>query len=208
MAPTSTTISAAEQDPRVARSRAKMLAAATELLVDGGLRSVTVDAVAERSGVAKSTLYRHWDSVHELLVEVMRANVPPERPVDLGAGFEAALREWIGHGAETLSAPEWARTLPALLELRAHTPDMAAVLAADFEEKLATIAAIVDLGVEEGRLPAGLDPRIVTNALIGPLVLAALSGDDRIGEVAEFVVDRFLASYRDPRGSAPSGDPR
>ncbi len=181
-----------------------MLAAATELLVEGGPRGVTVDAVAERSGVAKSTLYRHWDSVHELLVDVMRANVPPSPPVDLGAGFEAALREWMSNGVATLSAPGWARILPALLELRAHTPDMAEVLAADAEEKLATIVAILDLGATEGAVPAGLDPRIVTNALIGPLVLAALSGDDHIGELADFVVDRFLTSYR----SAPTGGSR
>lgn len=197
-------MSAGEQHPRVARSRAKLLAAATALLVEGGPRTVTVDAVAERSGVAKSTLYRHWDSVHELLVDVMRANVPPAPPVDLGAGFESALREWMSNGVVTLSAPDWARILPALLELRAHTPEMAEVLAADFEEKLAAIVAILDLGATEGWIPEGLDPRIVTNALIGPLVLAALSGDDHIGELADFVVDRFLTSYR----SAPTGDSR
>ncbi|MDO9175716.1 MAG: helix-turn-helix domain-containing protein, partial [Actinomycetota bacterium] len=62
------------------RSRACLLAAATELLVETGVRGVTVDAVAERSGVAKSTLYRHWGSVQELLVDVMRANVPEPEP--------------------------------------------------------------------------------------------------------------------------------
>ena len=54
-------------DPRVARSRASLLEAATDLLVDGGPRAVTVDAVSERSGVAKSTLYRHFPSRDDLV---------------------------------------------------------------------------------------------------------------------------------------------
>lgn len=173
-----------------------MLAAATELLVEAGPRCVTVDAVAERSGVAKSTLYRHWASVHELLLDVMRSNVPAETTVDLSGGFDEALRSWIAHGVATLSSPDWARVLPALLELRSHAPDMAELLEADFECKLATVASILHLGAEEGRLPAGLDPRLVTQTLIGPLVLAALSGEGHIGELAEYVTERFLASYR------------
>jgi AcrR family transcriptional regulator len=156
-----------------------------------------VDAVADRSGVAKSTLYRHWTSVHELLFDVMRANVPAATPVDLDVGFEAALRWWIDRAIEALSAPDWARTLPALLELRNHSSEMAALLADDFDNKLATMGSILDLGAAEGRLPAGLDPRQVTHTLVGPLVLATLNGDeDSVIALADYVVDRFLASYR------------
>lgn len=184
------------------RSRACLLAAATELLVETGVRGVTVDAVAERSGVAKSTLYRHWSSVQELLVDVMRANVPEPEPVDLSRGFDVALRWWIDRAVVALSAPDWARTLPALLELRTHSPEMAELLAADFDDKLTTVASILHLGAEEGRLPAGLDPRQITHTLIGPLVLATLNGDvDRMPELADFVLDRFLVSYR-------TGEPR
>jgi AcrR family transcriptional regulator len=203
MATTSPPPAAGELDPRLARSRAKVLGAATELLVEAGPRGLTVDAVAERSGVAKSTIYRHWESVQELLVDVMRSNVPPSPPVDLAAGFEATLHTWVAQGAENLSSPEWARILPVLLELRSHSPEMADLLQADFDAKLAPVAEILALGVAEGRLPSALDPRMVTQTLMGPLVLAALSGDQAlVPALAEFVVERFLASYRNP------GDPR
>ncbi len=187
------------ENPRVARSRAKMIAAATELLVEDGVRGVTVDAVVERSGVAKSTLYRHWNSSRDLLIDVLRANVPRPVQVDLSAGSEAALHAWISSAVASLSAPDWARTLPALLELRAHAPEMADVLAADFTEQVVTVASILEVGADEGRLPVGLDAREVTYTLIGPLVLATLNGDEqRLDELATFVVDRFFASYHHP----------
>lgn len=56
-------------DPRLARTRARALTAAYELLLEVGFGQVTMDGVSARSGVAKSTLYRHWASRDELLRE-------------------------------------------------------------------------------------------------------------------------------------------
>ncbi|MBI4935202.1 MAG: TetR/AcrR family transcriptional regulator [Actinobacteria bacterium] len=179
------------------RSRAKLLAAATDLLVEGGPKAVTVDAVAERSGVAKSTLYRHWRSVDELLLAVVRANVPESVPADLASGFESALRSWVAHAVATLSAPDWPRVLSALLELRTTSPDMAALLESDIDEKLSAVDAILALGAAEGAIPAGLDARLVMQTLVGPIVLATLSGDqEHASSLADFVTARFLDSYR------------
>jgi hypothetical protein len=126
----------------------------------------------------------------------MRANVPEPAPADLHGGFEAALRWWMDRAIAALAAPDWARILPALLELRTHSPEMAQLLAADFDNNLTTVASILELGAAEGRVPAGLDPRRVTHTLIGPLVLATLNGDqDEVGELADYVVERFIASY-------------
>ena len=183
------------EDPRVARSRAKMLAAATDLLVESGLKGVTADAVSDRSGVAKSTLYRHWPSVNDLLIDVMRCNVPQAPAFDLTGGFEPSLRAWMSWSLQTLSTRDWARTLPALLELRTHSPEMAELLEANMENTLTMVASILSLGAAEGRLPAGLDPRHVTRTVIGPLVLASLSGDEDLQELCDYVIERFLASY-------------
>ena len=187
----------AETDPRIARSRAKLLGAATDLLVEAGPRAVTVDAVAERSGVAKSTLYRHWPSRDALLVDVMRSHVPDTPPVDLSLGFEAALRSQMSIAVGVFSDPEWLRILPSLVSLQHHVPQMAELMAADRDAKLAMLRDVIDLGVAEGRLPAGLDPLDVLHLLIGPLMFAVLSGDgERLPALADEVVERFLASYR------------
>jgi len=190
-------------DPRVARSRTKLLAAATELLVEAGPRGVTVDAVAERSGVAKSTLYRHWETRQDLLVDVMRSNIPEFTSPDLSMGFEAALHGLLDGVAATLSAPAWARIMPALISLQQHVPDMAQLVDADRRAKAVVLSEIIELGVAEGRLPPGLDPHRVVQILIGPLVFATISGHVAdVGELAEHVVDRFIASYRPP---SPAG---
>ena len=183
-------------DPRIARSRRAVLAAATELLVEAGPRAVTVDAVAERSGVAKSTLYRHWESRTALLIDVMSCNVPALDTPDPALGFRAALRTMVRDAAATMGTPEWAALMPALMSLKQHMPELRELSDADQQHKIGALAAVLDLGVAEGLLPADIDPLLVATVLIGPVVFAILGGNlDQVDAVAEYSVDRFIASY-------------
>jgi len=193
-------------DPRVARSRAKLLAAATEILVEAGPRALTVDAVAERSGVAKSTLYRHWPSRTALMVDVLRENMPQVDPLDPSIGFEPCLRGVMGALADAFSDPGWCRIMPSLFALKQQFPEVGELAEADQDEKTEMLADILAAGVAEGLIPPGLDPKAVISILVGPLLMCTLSGDvDNLHAVADFTVDRFLASYRNLWRSGPAG---
>lgn len=186
-------------DPRVARSRAKVLGAATELLVEAGPRNVTVDAVSERSGVAKSTLYRHWPSRTELLVDVFRSNMPTIEAVDLSRGFEIALRQHFDDVARTFSDPKWSRMLPALFMLKSQFDDVAEITQVDREQKNSVLRGILELGAAEGRLPHDLDPSTAAATLFGPMMFATMTGAGDVVEVGRFAIDRFLDSYATTR---------
>lgn len=56
-----------------ARTRERLVTAATELITDGGYAAAQVGPVAERAGVARGTMYRHFPSKSALFVEVFRA---------------------------------------------------------------------------------------------------------------------------------------
>lgn len=184
-------------DPRIERSRARLLTAATELIVEAGPQALTVDAVAERSGVAKSTLYRHWASREALMVDVLRANMPELPELDPANGFEPCLRGYMQALADALADPEWVRILPALFALKQQVAEVERLTDADRDEKVALLAELLEAGAAEGVVPPGLDPHAVAATLVGPLMMCALGGDtDSVRNVAEFALDRFLDSYR------------
>lgn len=174
-----------------------MLAAATELLVEQGHRAVTVDAVAERSGVAKSTLYRHWESRVALLVDVVRSNAPEITPPDTSLGFDASLRALVHGFADAFADEEWAQIMPALFALKRQIPEMAEFTASDHDEKLCVLRDVLAKGVAEGRIPSGLDPELVASTLIGPLIASCMVDNvDGLHKLGDFVVERFIDSYR------------
>ncbi len=186
----------ANVDPRIERSRSRLIEAATDLLVEAGPQAVTVDAVAERSGVAKSTLYRHWDSIESLLVDTFRCAIPAAVPIEPAATFEESLRQQVLGIAHTLADPKWLRILPSFLALRERYPEIKQLTEKDRSEKATSIEAVLELGVAEGRIPDGLDPQLVANTLAGPMVLCSLTGDaTRLEEVGLYALERFLAGY-------------
>ncbi|WP_181807206.1 TetR/AcrR family transcriptional regulator [Streptomyces shenzhenensis] len=65
------------EDPRARRSRTAALTAATELLVEGGPAHVTHAAVAQRAGIGRATVYRHWPDQRALLVDALAHSVRP-----------------------------------------------------------------------------------------------------------------------------------
>ena len=183
-------------DPRVARSQAKVMAAAREILVESGASALTVDAVAERSGVAKSTFYRHWPSRAALVHDVFREAMPTPRPVDESLPFDVRLRTYIRAVAASFADPDWTSILAELIALRREFPEIDELTQADRADKLEALGSLLAQGAAEGRIPAGLEPDTVAATLIGPSFMSALSGHpDRVLEAADYAVDRFLISY-------------
>lgn len=71
--------------PRSAEARRKALQAAVEVLADEGVVGFTVEAVARRSGVAKTTIYRNWSSVDDLVFDALGAMIEAEPEPDTGS---------------------------------------------------------------------------------------------------------------------------
>ncbi len=189
-------VATAEVDARVARSRASVIRAATDLLVESGPSAVTMDAIVARSGVSKATIYRHWKSRDDVLMSVIEECAPVLEASDPALGFEAALRSLASQICRTLNDPEWARIVPSLMMLKIHHAGIA-----DIEQRIEhrqdeSVAAVMRLGVAEGQLAADEDLAEVAAQLIGPLLFARLTGRPALSEqFAQRVVDRFLRAH-------------
>src|SRR5215470_2408083 len=75
------------ESPRKERSKQAILDATRELLADdGGVGSLTIEAVAARSGIAKTTIYRQWRDKWELALDAAMIDLLPQfaYPVDVG----------------------------------------------------------------------------------------------------------------------------
>lgn len=184
---------ATEMDARVARTRAAVLRSATDLLVDGGPSAVTIDAIVAHSGVAKSTIYRHWESRDDILVSVIETCAPIIDPPDPSLGFEGGLRAVAREFYATMIDPEWARIIPALLLLKSHQASIAEIEERMGERQDETLDAILHAGVAEGYLAAGTTVDELAALLIGPLMFGQLTGKPELTpEFVERVVDRLL----------------
>lgn len=168
---------------------------ATDLLVEGGPWAVTVDAIVARSGVAKSTIYRHWPSRDDILLDVMHNCAPQFTPPDPQLSFDDALRDLFQQFITLLNDPEWARVFPALLALKSHQPDVAEIEEEIEQRQHNALAAVLERAADEGRIRHDYDLESVAAMLVGPLFLAHVAGRPPVTmKFAEQVIAAVLAA--------------
>ncbi len=186
---------------RVERTHAAVMKAAIELLLEGGPDALTIDGVVARSGVAKSTVYRHWTTRDDLVADVFAEIAPNLEPPDPALDFDAALRDYVGRFAAIMSDERWRRVLPALMMLKMHDRHIAAVEQRLSSEQSALCGAILQRGIDEGKVDASLDLDTLMALLTGPVLMAGLTSTTPLDEhFVDDVVEHFLAGAR-PRAS-------
>ncbi|MGI8335057.1 TetR/AcrR family transcriptional regulator [Actinomadura scrupuli] len=189
-----------ETDPRVTRSRARVLDAVASLLVEKGVRGVTVEAVMARSGVARATVYRHWPTRQALVLAGLRHLLPPPVPQTTVAGtLSQRLTSVLGELARQMEVEPWAHAVPALLDAARLEPEIATVTAQFVADRQAPIRAVLQEAVEAGSLP-GLDIGIALAQLTGPLVYRRLITSEPLDEeLCAKVVEDFVRSHTSHR---------
>jgi TetR/AcrR family transcriptional regulator, regulator of autoinduction and epiphytic fitness len=161
------------QDPRIERTRRVVLESAIELLIEGGYSAVTMEAVAAASGVAKSTIYRHWPNRSALINDAFH-ELKPTAPLPVGGDVRARITVLLEHLARQLVSSTWSSCLPALIDAAERDPE-----ARELHSGLARTGrqVLVDLlaeGVRTGELPPDTDVGLLAEAMAGAIVLRRL----------------------------------
>src|SRR5882672_12077181 len=135
--------------PRSAQADQAIIDAIVDLLVDRGYREVTIEAVAARAGVAKTTIYRRWPSKAEMVVEAISACKKDCLEVEPCSGKPVAC-SLVGM-LSMLSCSRVARILTGLAVEMAHNEELAlAVREGLLKPNREVVLAILRQGIDGG----------------------------------------------------------
>jgi TetR/AcrR family transcriptional regulator, regulator of autoinduction and epiphytic fitness len=191
-------------DPRVERTRAR-----ADLMRTGGVRAVTIEAVVIASGVARSTIYRHWSSRAEVVSAALETLLPAAPP---GPGAAVTGREGVHDRlvrALTLFAgparpEESAGLLPMLLVETDRDPELAGFREQLMQRVTGGVRDALGQAVVAGELDADLDVVDAVAWLVGPVIMRRFV--DPAGADPAFV-HRTVASFlRANPGSTPNAE--
>ncbi|MFE1923751.1 TetR/AcrR family transcriptional regulator [Streptomyces asoensis] len=151
-----------------AEVRSDVLDAAGGLLLDAGMGSFTIEAVAERAGVSKTTLYKWWPSKGALALDgyfhaVESALAFPDTG-DLRADLTAQLRAFV----RILTTTPAGRVIAELIGQAQTDPELSAALLERYSGPRRDLAVLRMRGAQaEGRLRSDVDPEVVVDQLWG-----------------------------------------
>jgi AcrR family transcriptional regulator len=181
--------------PRSEKARRAILDAAAELLLLRGLDAVSMDAVAERAGVSKATIYRWWPSKERLalqaLLEWSSAGTAPRDTGSLRGDLLALVRPWL----REIRRRPFGRIIAALITQAQSDPEFAQVYRTHFvEQRREPMRSAFERAIARREVADDLDVEVAIDIIYGPLYHRLLHGHAPLTDrFAADVVDLALA---------------
>lgn len=153
--------------PRGRRARERVLRAALEVLAERGMAGFRMEAVAEQARASKATVYRHWRSRTDLLVDAMDLAFPPFAPPATG-DLRRDLTELLQAQEDLLLRGPFARLLAAVVDAAEREPALAAVHFDLTERRRLLGLDVLRSAQGRGEIPAGANLEVAVDLLAGP----------------------------------------
>jgi AcrR family transcriptional regulator len=183
--------------PRSERAHRAILRAANELLESDGFAAVTVEAIAERAGVSKATIYRWWPNRAAVVMDGFLSIVSSEVPFPHTGQAREDIRIHMRRLADAFGG-KMGRTVAALIAEGQADPELAEALRSRWlSVRRAEAREILELGIERGELRVDLDPEVAVDVLYGPIYYRMLVGHAPLDDdFADALADHVFAGLR------------
>jgi AcrR family transcriptional regulator len=186
---------ATREDPRVARTRSVVLGAAADLLAERGYAAFTMDALVERTGVSKTTMYKHWPSRTMLIAATVQALTAEPATPNTGHVRD----DLIALALDSIGAYKGALwpVLASLLEAAGHDTELRDALQSVSGTRFAAVRSILYRGAERGELRPGLDADVAISVLVGAIFFRLRIADlSQVKREVPVIVDTVLDGLR------------
>jgi AcrR family transcriptional regulator len=179
---------------RSARVRVAAIAATLAELAETGYSALSLESVARRAGVHKTTLYRRWGTREDLVLEAMLDRAGEHISVPNTGSLRQDLIELAQTAAANAASPEVGAMARAVVAQMPHDSRLAAANRRFWDERLALDGMIVEQAIERGEVASDTQPRQVIESVLGPIHLRLLlTGEpispDFLQAIVDLVVD-------------------
>lgn len=179
--------------PRSAQVRAAVVGAAVDLALTGGSSAASVDAIAKRAGVSRTTIYKWWPSSAAIVLEGLLESVHESIVRPPGSSTPQALRHHVRELNRILCQPPTGPLLRNVIAAAASDPAITrAVIDQWITPRREAVADILRHAVSAGEIPGDTDIEVAVDALVSPpyyrLTLGMAPLDDAaVGSLTETV---------------------
>jgi AcrR family transcriptional regulator len=185
----------APKQSQIDRTRALALKTAADLLREVGYRQLSIELVVQRSGIARSTLYRHWKNKAELAIAAFDAALGPSPPApDLG-DIRADLIFVYRRFPEILARSIWGAVLPSIIEASKSDPLFDGLLGEVVNQRKQDVREIFRRAIARGEIRPDANVEWAVDTLDGVYYHRLLIAGGRLDDkaMADWLVDSVLS---------------
>jgi AcrR family transcriptional regulator len=179
-----------------ADARARLLRATAEILRSEGVEGVTVDAVAQRSGVAKTTLYRHFNGLDGLVFAASAAGVSQNDGPDTGS-LKGDLREIQRKYLEIANSPINRGVFTWMLTRSMNNAEAAVLFRQERVQPHGPTTVALQRAIARGELSPTINVELALHLIQGPLISKRIVDNSDLTEAErEALLDMIVGGLR------------
>jgi AcrR family transcriptional regulator len=164
-------------------------------LAERGYGRLSVESVAERAGVHRTTVYRRWPSVAALVLDAVPEEVARQIPLPDTGSVAQDLRELMQATTAVLGSPQGSALVRAVALEAPYLPELRDLAQQFWAGRFGLVRDVVLRGVARGELPADTDADLLVETLVAPLYLRTLVTQQPVDAAyADRVLDAVLPS--------------
>ena len=167
---------------RSARVREAVLSAVLEELNVNGYAGLSVEAVASRAGVNKTTIYRRWPTLDDLLVDALMTWSADAIPAMETGSIETDLITLGRELADQLNGGLGRQIVAVVLTAGLRSPQLREATRRYFDQQAVRATPIVTQAIDRGELPANTDANALLVTFRAPLFYRMVTTGDPIDE--------------------------
>jgi AcrR family transcriptional regulator len=167
---------------RSARVREAVLSAVLHELNVNGYAALSVEAVASRAGVNKTTIYRRWPTFDDLLVDALTTWSQDAIPGSDTGSIETDLLALGRELADQLNGGVGRQIAAVVLTAGLRSPQLREATRRYFDQQAVRATPVVTKAIERGELPANTDTDTLLTTFRAPLFYRMVTTGDPIDE--------------------------
>jgi AcrR family transcriptional regulator len=176
--------------PRDTDTDERILRATLEGLATVGYQALSVDEVAAKAGVAKTTIYRRWPTKEELVANCLQERARRESPPPTG-DWRDDIRRWVAGLINHVNTPE-GKAWNSVLAASYNNPNLGVSFTRQ-DDFVVPLSDALREGVARGELRADLDVDLATDMLAAVVIFRTFLLREPVDEaLADSIVDLVL----------------
>lgn len=179
--------------PRCPLAHLNILKATRELLDEVGFTCLTIEGIAARAGVGKTTIYRRWPNKASIVMDAFFEETSPKTHFADSGDVREDIRRQVRKMVKELSGPT-GRKVATLLANGQFDEEMAEAFRLRWiEHRRNEACQVIRRGIERGEIRKDVNPEVLVDALYGPIYFRLLGGHAPLtrhfaDELAELVI--------------------
>lgn len=167
------------------RTRGLILDATVSLLGELGYRSLTIEQISQASGVARSTIYRHFESIPDIAMGAFLVILGEPVPAPQTGNVRTDLAVIYHRLVKALERSRWGQVLPAMVEAAIADPAFAKLLYEAISSRRTVTDQLLRNAQQQGTLSSAVDPNSILDPLTGAIYFRLLFTDRPLAAVGE-----------------------